>query len=734
MVKRNPTLSGRLTERQLDLVVRQIDRLPIAPPVGRALLALVLEGTDLSGPRQQRMLELAGLDISLTTWALRGRSDASPTQSAQASAAGTCQKLRTLVLSASLAQLLESPPQSRLDYVAFWRHSVAVAVASREIARGLSLPLADEEAFACGLLHDLGKLAMDASLPKSYARVLKADPARAGNIALTEQELLGVDHTVFGRRLAAHWRLPTIIESVIWMHHQDPAAFPSSLADAPMIAAVGLADAVARKLELGFSGNYTMPRGLEPWAAQIGLPAERLAALLRDLPDLVARQLAGLEMLGDAGPSAGAIAREVIRDNRQLSDQHEALAAKARAFDVLSGFMAGVSEETSVARVLAQIARGLAGESPEALPVVAYSLDAADAEPTAMLCRCDGGDDVTWRTLNPLWNDFSSAPAGARAAAGMLAGHDDLGDWLDLDACCHRPILCGGRWVGGVFLPQSAPCDQPHWQSMLSAMGMALGIVQGQSRAIRMSEELSMASHVLTETHQALAEAQTISTIGQMAAGAAHEINNPLAVISGRAQLMLGRATTDEDRKLWGNLVQQSQRISDIITDLMNFAAPPPPKPASVPVRGLFESAINLFTNSLPAQAASLKTDIEVEDSLPGLYVDRQQLESVLVELLTNATSASPSGVHVRLSAVPADQGQLLLTVEDDGPGMDDQTLARVFTPFFSAQIAGRRRGLGLARVRRWVEINGGRVQLMSRPGQGTRVLMHLPARQTRQP
>jgi signal transduction histidine kinase len=113
---------------------------------------------------------------------------------------------------------------------------------------------------------------------------------------------------------------------------------------------------------------------------------------------------------------------------------------------------------------------------------------------------------------------------------------------------------------------------------------------------------------------------------------------------------------------------------------------------------------------------------------VPQALADRRQMQAVIAELLANAATAANGRPHIQLSA-EADEvnDAVLLTVRDDGPGMDQQVLVSVFTPFFSSQQAGRRRGLGLPRAKRYVENNGGRIWIRSQQTEGTTVYVQLP-------
>lgn len=222
---------------------------------------------------------------------------------------------------------------------------------------------------------------------------------------------------------------------------------------------------------------------------------------------------------------------------------------------------------------------------------------------------------------------------------------------------------------------------------------------------------------------------QLLQTIARLAAGAAHELNNPLTVISGRAQLMAERAESETDRKTWQIIVEQSQRISDIVSNLMRFAAPPEPVSEDVSASTLVSDAISEFSSLNPPNEKAVKFDKSIEGRVPDLRVDPAQIRAVLLELFDNAANAVRTVPYIRITAKAASgRSRVLLTVRDEGPGMDAETLDKVFTPFFSHQRAGRRQGLGLSLAWRYVVNNHGRIWIESQPGQGTTVNVLLPA------
>ena len=213
----------------------------------------------------------------------------------------------------------------------------------------------------------------------------------------------------------------------------------------------------------------------------------------------------------------------------------------------------------------------------------------------------------------------------------------------------------------------------------------------------------------------------------ELAYGAGHEINNPLANIATRAQSLLLDERDAERRRRLAAIVDQSFRARDMIGGLMLFARPPKPVPDDVDVDAIMAAA----AQAVAAVAEARGVRCEVQRCVEPLvaYVDRVLAEDALRAIVTNALEATTDGGAVVISAAApaADPLWCEITVVDHGAGMDDATMRRAFDPFFSGREAGRGAGLGLSKAWRFIEASGGTVALASRVGVGTAVTVRLP-------
>jgi len=352
----------------------------------------------------------------------------------------------------------------------------------------------------------------------------------------------------------------------------------------------------------------------------------------------------------------------------------------------------------------------------------------------AEVLLCGGGDAQSLRLDCP---HPPALPAGGDGPA--LAG-DDL-DWLlsaispRLDGeyrywiCLDADSQCIGGvvWGGAAGDAQRVSAQVPDLPEIARWWALALQTSQMRQEAKFLAEQLAEAQRQLQSAQSQSAPDQMLTALGEIAAGAAHEMNNPLAVISGRSQLLAGQLADPRQRVMAQQIFEQSQRLSDIISDLMDYAKPPPAKPVPCAVAELIAQASQLAKSK--DDPADRNIELDLGDT-PTVMVDAAQVSAALAEILLNACQATePAGGQVKIqSAFDPHSNRVAITIADNGCGMDEHVLKHAFDPFFSSRQAGRRRGMGLAKALRWVEASGGVIRLESRPMQGTRCLILLPA------
>jgi two-component system nitrogen regulation sensor histidine kinase GlnL len=238
------------------------------------------------------------------------------------------------------------------------------------------------------------------------------------------------------------------------------------------------------------------------------------------------------------------------------------------------------------------------------------------------------------------------------------------------------------------------------------------------------------------------AERERFQALGQLAAGLAHEIKNPLGGIRGAAELLARRAADDKARETAELIVREATRIASLVEDLMVFARGEALRLRPLNIHEVLDGVLALL--ALDPLAAGVAIERSYDPSLPEFLADPDRLTQVFLNLARNALQAmAPGGgalvVTSRMTLdhrVTTPEGRLAPTlavwVEDTGPGMDEAVLRQATTPFFSTRSGGT--GLGLAVADFWVTQHGGMLHLESEPGRGTRARVTLPLRRLEEP
>jgi hypothetical protein len=228
-----------------------------------------------------------------------------------------------------------------------------------------------------------------------------------------------------------------------------------------------------------------------------------------------------------------------------------------------------------------------------------------------------------------------------------------------------------------------------------------------------------------------LIRSEKLSSVGVLAAGVAHEINNPLTTILGYAKLLLeDRPEDDADRAALELVADEARRVQEIVRNLLDFSRQETGQMDPVPAAEMVERTLNLVAPDLRKRGVQAVT--ERAEDLPPALVDRRRMEQVLVNLVTNAGHAMPQGgtLTVRTGLDTGHSPPLYIEIADTGIGMTAETLARIFDPFFTTKEPGQGTGLGLAISQRIVTDHGGLLEVQSEPDQGTtfRIWLHVDA------
>ena len=619
-------------------------------------------------------------------------------------------------------------------------HCLAVACCARRLAEIAPLQVEPDLAYTAGLLHDIGKFALQDIMPRSLAAIAKEAQATASALHEVEQRHLGTSHTLLGRQLAQRWRLPEAIGLAIWLHHGDPAAVLESIPNAKAAVLVWAADSIARHANIGHSGSYDAPEPLEEIARAVGAPVAALQEIRDGLAEQVARKV---EALGLDLPHATARYCDLIQASAaQLSKMHSELSLQSRNLQMASGyldfaeaFLRAANSTVGPIDIAIDFAQRWQrffqtgsvciywpGQGDEALVEAAVVEALGHSRKMVVEAPADG-------TLVP-------QPIAGRFA--LMDARDHI-DWLleqvevDFDTGRTRlaPLSCDGRTVAVLAFEMNYPGDADFFagkfEMAASMAGAVLGLALAGHHQERLMERLAQArTEVRSRKPQPTPNGSHVEALAEMAAGVAHELNNPLSVIAGRAQLLAQAESDGQKRHVLELIGENAREASGIVDDLMSFALPDDPRTEKVSIRQVIEEAVQFAGRKSGAE--HINAQIHVAEAAGDVLVDSAQIVSAVGNVVANSVESYKDAMGpVKITAEPAG-GAVRLRISDLGQGMDAETLRKATHPFFSAKPAGRKRGMGLAYATRLIDLNRGSLAIESQPNHGTTVTITLPS------
>jgi len=291
-----------------------------------------------------------------------------------------------------------------------------------------------------------------------------------------------------------------------------------------------------------------------------------------------------------------------------------------------------------------------------------------------------------------------------------------------------RPLFCS---------PYAAPLLRPLFFVMFTTIvgfliAMLIDRIEKEEKA-RASldvahQELGTYVQQLKESQEQLIQAEKLTSLGQMAASIAHELNNPLAGVLVYTKLLSKKVAHDtfmkeEALSYLSKMESEVSRSSRIIRNLLDFARQTEPALRLVDINQVLEQALSLVSHQ--AQLQNIEVIRELSPSLPKVTADFDQLQQVFTNLSLNAIQAMPDGGRLTLRSSVVDN-EIMVAVQDTGCGISKENLAKLFTPFFTTKEKGKGVGLGLAVVHGIIERHRGKVKVQSEVGKGTTFSVYL--------
>jgi signal transduction histidine kinase/HD-like signal output (HDOD) protein/CheY-like chemotaxis protein len=594
-----------------------------------------------------------------------------------------------------------------IDRTAFWKEALHCAALADRIAQQTQSPWRGE-AYVAGLLHNVGKLVLDTVAPEGYTRALDLTRAQGLFELDAERRELGADHTLAGKWLAEAWQLPFAYVAPIWLHHQPPESLDAAVCPAQLIQMVSLAGLLAHQQLAAGPGEAVLSSTVIDRARALGLTQDAVLQLLQER--IVEDEAEAMPRRAEA-PAVAADA---------------AVRSRLRRAEATTRFYRDLSDAASLSTLWTRFSQGV--RDLFAVPAgMGFSVDADT--------QCVEG--AYWHPLEP-----HSQPIFALLAAG--ATEDPLADLLRyasgefstlLNAWRRQrllaiPVAHEGRVLGQLLCePGSVDAvDFSALTELTSGLGGLLARCQERQRAEMRAESLATALWERELAYRQAVRGERLDVVAKLAAGAAHEINNPLTAIVGRAQLLLSRGLSPEDNRAIETIAQQGRRISKILSDLMQFARPPAPHWETTLITFVLHQVVGMMRDRLAAKQIRVVEDYA--PSLPRVSLDRRQIEQVILNLLLNAEQGMQDrGGVLTLRAKPGhDRRSIIVQVADTGQGIAPEIMDQVFEPFFTTRSETENSGLGLAVCHGIIEAHRGAITLHSVAGEGATCTITLPA------
>jgi putative nucleotidyltransferase with HDIG domain len=733
-----------MDEERIERVIGQLESLPTLPSVATRLLRLTADSSTASARAVSQIIES---DQALTARILRlvnsayyglGRPIGTVAEAVVLMGLDT---IRHNVLSVQVFGLLSATGSRQFDRKAFWKHSVAVGCCAELLAEHLGGQERDE-AFAAGLLHDIGKVALDFCFPVEFARAMELVRERGMPSVLAEQREIGADHTVVGKRLAERWRLPESIVRSIWFHHQPLSAGQRSAPGALLVNLVHLSDVIVGQQHIGLDeGRPTFVTG-EGFLRDLGLDANLLAQITRSLRQRIETRA---EVLGlDDADEVSLFLEAIQTANRQLGRINERLAQVNAQLQLRVKRAAALNDLNTRLLPAADVehALALAAETLERLfdseRAVCYVID---EEHRAVLGAL--------RTARPAETQpfHFQAPANGPDPVSETWVLKQLHWEADRGRVYVMPLTADGRTLGGAILHvrqeglrPRGPAEPVECSAALSTIALALAKTLLRERLVHQAEHLARANRDLEQTYAELLETQKLKAVATLAAGAAHEINNPLAIISGRAQFLKSREPDPKKQQELDLITEQCLRISKIINDLVAYARPGEASLRRTDLKELAERLaadlgppladrrIQLHLENVAAEGGAPKPPVGAgQAAIIPVQTDPDQVRALVGGLALALTDALPAGAGLRLTthaATLADSAELRLATV--GAALPVECLPSIFEPFFSVSLHGRGFGLAFAKCQSGIKQLGGDIWVDAEGG-ATRFRILLP-------
>ncbi len=290
------------------------------------------------------------------------------------------------------------------------------------------------------------------------------------------------------------------------------------------------------------------------------------------------------------------------------------------------------------------------------------------------------------------------------------------------------PLKFQGQVIGALTVSDDRP-EKLFRPEDIQILELLAPLVTVWIRNARLYQELEERIEAQQLAENSLVRSARLAAVGEMAAGVAHELNNPLTTVSGFVELVLEELPKDSPHRPDLELaLREAQRARGVVRRLLDFSRPAENQRVRTDLNELVSDVLTLVQHLV--RTGGVEMHIELWDDLPWITVDPAQIKQVLLNLIHNAIQAMPDGGTLAVKTTPVQRegrSWLSINISDTGVGIPKDNLERIFEPFFTTRQAGQGTGLGLSVSYGIVAEHGGSIEVESQPGQGSCFLIYLP-------
>lgn len=647
--------------------------------------------------------------------------------------------IKNLAITSSIHQVFREKKYQNLnsfDMGVFWWHSLFSATIAKRISSHTKICNPDE-AYLSALLHDFGKILMVATFTKKYSEILKETDDNSDATPL-EEELIGINHSEVGAWLIRHWNLNPLIADAVAYHHESLDQVSEAF---DLVKIIYIANLIAN--------NHVESEPIEKAGLLLlDLPPEEVHNLLegarQEVEEIAAEmQIRVVPVRPQTSPEDDKIFEESISElisveaSGKTADQ-SAVEGNSKLEKAIVSRVKNVSLLTTLLEKLIK-----AGDIEEILKAFEQSINIL-VSVDKVLFFCPDADGLLLRAQtskhNPLSATSKSLTLPLKKSTSLIAKTYDSMQMAGLLARTDQQGNIADQQILTVLdCPRAMPIPLKVKDSAVGVVVLGLAedqnlLLEEETRLITIiAQQVAQSIHVETSKAKRKIELheERNAAISMAAKKLAHEINNPLGIISNYLLSMKmklpGESEVVEELDI---INEEIQRISSMINQMEMYSQAPFDHFEILDLNEIIRDIIQLSQTSLFADPG-VSLSFIAGANLPAVRSSKDAIKQIIINLLKNAAEAMTQGGRaiVRTQNMPAEKsgGGVIISVADTGPGMPDSVLKNLYQPFVTTKQNGNS-GLGMSIVKKAVDEIGGKLFCSSSADKGTTFTIHLPA------